>query len=50
MTDTYNPILSKEDIKRWGLLQKRPTPEPGIALVLSSYLFVICFLISFISL
>ncbi|MCP2728356.1 hypothetical protein [Limnofasciculus baicalensis] len=35
MTDTYNPILSKEDIKRWALLQKRPTPEPGIALVFS---------------
>lgn len=35
MTDTYNPILSKEDIKRWGLLQKRPIPEPGIALVFS---------------
>jgi len=36
MTNTYNPILSKEDIKRLGLLQKRPIPEPGIALVFSS--------------
>ncbi|MGF1937692.1 MAG: hypothetical protein RM347_025435 [Nostoc sp. ChiQUE02] len=32
MANTYNPIVSKEAL-RWGLLQRRPVPEPGTALV-----------------
>lgn len=35
MADTYDPILSKEELGRWRLFQSRPVPEPGIALVLS---------------
>lgn len=35
MTIIHNPILKEEEISRWSLLQKRPVPEPGIALVLS---------------
>jgi hypothetical protein len=34
MTGTYNPIVEKKDIPRLSLFQQRPTPEPGIALVL----------------
>jgi len=33
MVDTYNPIISKEEIPRLRLFQPRPTPEPGVALV-----------------
>ena len=33
MVDTYNPIISKEEIPRLHLFQPRPTPEPGVALV-----------------
>jgi len=32
----YNPILSREEIKRWQVLQPRPIPDPGTALVLSA--------------
>lgn len=35
MANTYNPIISKEDLPRWRLFQRRPVPEPGIAIVLS---------------
>ena len=34
MTDTYNPIISKEEVPRLRLFHPRPTPEPGVALVL----------------
>lgn len=34
MADTYNPIIGKEPVPRLRLFQPRPTPEPGIALVL----------------
>ena len=34
MTDTFNPIISREEAPRLRLFQPRPTPEPGIALVL----------------
>jgi len=34
MADTYNPIIGKEEIPRLRLFQPRPTPEPGVALVL----------------
>ncbi|HID29832.1 MAG TPA: hypothetical protein EYP19_07480 [Desulfobacterales bacterium] len=34
MTDTYNPIIGKEEIPRLRLFHPRPTPEPGVALVL----------------
>ena len=34
MADTYNPIISKEKAPRLRLFQPRPTPEPGVALVL----------------
>lgn len=34
MSDTYDPILAKEDLPRLRLFRPRPTPEPGIALVL----------------
>lgn len=33
MAETYNPILSTEDLARRGLLQPPPIPEPGVALV-----------------
>jgi hypothetical protein len=35
MAETYNPILSTEDLARRGLLQRPPIPEPGVALVCS---------------
>lgn len=35
MAESYNPILSKEQLLRWRLFQSRPKPEPGVALVLS---------------
>ncbi len=35
MTGAYNPILNKEEITRFRLLQQRPVPEPGVALVFS---------------
>ncbi|GET37823.1 SPFH domain-containing protein [Microseira wollei] len=35
MADTYNPILSREEIGRWRLFQSRPVPDPGTALVFS---------------
>ncbi len=34
MTDTYNLIIAKEEIPRLRLFKPRPTPEPGVALVL----------------
>ena len=34
MTDTFNPIIGKEEVPRLRLFQPRPTPEPGVALVL----------------
>jgi hypothetical protein len=34
MTDTYNPIIGKEEVSRLRLFHPRPTPEPGVALVL----------------
>ncbi len=34
MADTYNPIIGKEEVPRLRLFQPRPTPEPGVALVL----------------
>ncbi|WP_026730996.1 hypothetical protein [Fischerella sp. PCC 9605] len=34
MANTYSPIFSKEPL-RGGLFQRRPVPEPGIALVFS---------------
>ena len=34
MVDTFNPIINKEAIPRLQLFQPRPTPEPGVALVL----------------
>ncbi|MFB2891602.1 hypothetical protein ACE1CI_01530 [Aerosakkonemataceae cyanobacterium BLCC-F50] len=33
MSDTYNPILTKEELGRWRIFQQRPVPEPGTALV-----------------
>lgn len=33
MTNSFNPILGKEDIPRLRLFRPRPTPEPGVALV-----------------
>ena len=32
MTNSFNPILGKEDIPRLRLFRPRPTPEPGVAL------------------
>lgn len=34
MADTYNPIIGREAIFRPRLFHPRPTPEPGVALVL----------------
>jgi hypothetical protein len=34
MTDAYNPIISSEKISSWHLFRPRPTPKPGVALVL----------------
>jgi len=34
MAGTYNPIIGKEEVPRLRLFQSRPTPEPGVALVL----------------
>lgn len=34
MVNTYNPIIDKEKVPRFRLFQQRPTPEPGVALVL----------------
>ncbi|UKP00518.1 SPFH domain-containing protein [Nostoc sp. UHCC 0870] len=33
MTTSYNPILSKEELSRWGLLNKIPIPDANTALV-----------------
>lgn len=35
MAEIYNPILSTEEIPRWRILQQRPVPDPGTALVFS---------------
>ncbi len=35
MTEIYNPILIREEISRWRILQSRPIPDPGTALVFS---------------
>ena len=34
MANTYNPIIGKEKAHRLRLFQPRPTPEPGVAVVL----------------
>ncbi|MDZ8110055.1 MAG: hypothetical protein RM338_31280 [Nostoc sp. DedQUE12a] len=34
--NTYNPILKKEEVSRWRILQPRPIPDPETALVLSA--------------
>ena len=34
MTDTYNPIIGKEEVPRLRFFRPRPTPEPGVAFVL----------------
>lgn len=34
MANTYNPIISSDDIPRFRLFKSRPAPEPGVALVL----------------
>jgi len=34
MTETYNPIIGREEISGLRLFQPRPKPEPGVAIVL----------------
>lgn len=35
MQETFNPILSKEDVRGWSLTKQIPVPEPNTVLVLS---------------
>ena len=35
MLETFNPILSKEDVRGWSLTKEIPVPEPNTVLVLS---------------